>query len=493
MKSNDIELKTRDEYRSMMQTAVRENNAEAFAAAWDGMCQVIGQEMRAEYDQRFQQLQETMDSRVLAARGVRQLTSEERNYCNKVIQAMKSNDPKQALANLDVVLPKTTIDSVFEDLRTNHPLLSKIDFIPSAGIVELIVSKSGRQEAVWGDLTDKIVGEVTAGFQKVSTTLLKLSAFVMVCKSMLDVGPEWLDGYIRECLYECLANGMEAGIVSGDGNKKPIGMNRQVGDGVTVTGGVYPEKAAVKINDFSVDTVGNLLSMLAVDPEGKARLVQNVLMVVNPIDYYQKVMAATTLLAPDGTYRRDVMPFPVDIVQSPSVTPGRARFGLGKRYFACAGTTKDGKIEYSDHYRFLEDERAYLIKAYANGMPKDNNAFLELDISELRPVAWKVEMANAPAASTNANLLDLRVGSLALTPEFSADTTAYTVETTNATNTISAIPADAGAESSVTVNGDAISNGTAAKWNDGENTVKVEVTAADGTTVKTYAVTVTKS
>lgn len=493
MKSNDITMKTREEYRGMMQQAIRDNDGEAFAQAWDGMCQAIGQDLREDYEHQIQQMRDEMDSRVLSARGVRQLTSEERNYCNKVIQAMKSNDPKQALANLDVVLPKTTIDSVFEDLRTNHPLLSKIDFIPSAGVVEMIMSKSGRQEAVWGDLTDKIVGEVTAGFQKVSTTLLKLTAFMLVCKSMLDVGPEWLDRFIRECLYECLANGMEAGIVSGDGNKKPIGMNRQVGEGVTVTGGVYPEKDAIKIYDFSVDTMGNLLSILAVDADGKARLVQNVLMVVNPLDYYLKVMPATTLLAPDGTYRRDVLPFPVDIVQSPSVTPGRARFGLGKRYFAAAGTTKEGKIEFSDHYRFLEDERAYLIKAYANGMPKDNNAFLELDISDLRPVTWKVEMTNAPAASTNANLLDLRIGSLSLNPEFSADTDAYAVNTANATNTISAIPADAGAEIDVTVNDETIANGTAAKWSDGENTVQVKVTAADGTTTKTYTVTVTKA
>lgn len=495
MKSKDIKnnLKTREEYRVLMQKAVRENDAEGFAEAWDGMCQAVGAEIRDEYDQQIQQLQADMDSRVLAARGVRQLTTEERNYCSKVLQAMRSADPKQALNSLDVVLPKTTIDSVFEDLRTKHPLLSQIDFIPSAGVVEMIMNKNGYQEAVWGDLTDKIVQEVTAGFQKVITNLLKLSAFMLVCKSMLDVGPEWLDRYIRECLYEALANGMEAGIVSGDGNKKPIGMNRQVGDGVTVTGGVYPVKDAIKIYDLSVDTVGNLLGMLSVDPEGKGRVLQNVIMVVNPQDYYLKVMPATTLRAPDGTYRRDVLPYPITILESPSVEPCKARFGLGKRYFAAAGTSKEGKIEYSDHYRFLEDERAYIIKAYANGMPKDNNAFLVLDISELRPAAFKVEVTNAPAASDNASLLDLRIGNLDLNPEFSADTDAYAVSTENATNTVAAIPADAGAEIAITVNDVAINNGTAAKWNDGANTVKAVVTAADGTTTKTYTVTVTKS
>ena len=66
---------------------------------------------------------------------------------------------------------------------------------------------------------------------------------------------------------------------------------------------------------------------------------------------------------------------------------------------------KEGKIEYSDHYRFLEDERVYLIKGYANGMPLDNNAFLVLDISELQPILYMLaqyvpgaEAAAEPAA-----------------------------------------------------------------------------------------------
>lgn len=493
MKSNDIKLKSREEYREQMQKAIREDSAPDFASAWDGMCQVIGAELRDEFDQKSQQLQEEMDSRVLTARGVRQLTSEERKYYQKVLTAMQAADPKQALAGVTDGLPKTVIESVFEDLKTNHPLMSQIDFVPTAGAVELIMNENGYQEAVWGDLTDEIVKEVTSGFKKVPANLLKLTAFMPVCKAMLDLGPEWLDKYVRECLYEALANGAEAGYIDGDGKKKPIGMNRQVGDGVVVTGGVYPKKQAIIIYDLSVDTIGNLLAMLSVDPQGKHRNVKNVLMIVNPQDYYLKVMPATTLQAADGTYRRDVLPFPVTIIQSPSVNPGEALFGLGKRYFAPMGTAKGGKIEHSDHYRFLEDERVYLIKAYGNGMPKDNNAFLRLDISDLRPAVLKVELTNAPAASTNANLIDLRIGSLSLEPEFSADTTAYTVATENASNTIAAIPADAGAEIQITVGDKDINNGTRVEWADGENAVVIKVTASDGTTTKTYTVTVTKA
>jgi len=102
-------------------------------------------------------------------------------------------------------------------------------------------------------------------------------------------------------------------------------------------------------------------------------------------------MPATTLQAPDGTYRNNVLPYPATIVQSPAVTQGKAILGMAKRYFAAAGTDKSGRIEYSDHAQFLQDKRVYIIKAYANGMPKDNNSFMVLDISALSPAIWQVQ------------------------------------------------------------------------------------------------------
>lgn len=491
MQNNDI--RSREELRTLIQKAVRDNDAEAFQAAFDEMLQRVGLDVQQEYENRMNDLQQELDSRILAARGVRQLTSEERSYYQKLGEAMKATDPRQAVTGMDAVLPKTVIDSVFDDLQTNHPLLSRINFMATGGAVEIIVNTNGYEEAAWGDLCDDIVKELTSGFKKINTGLYKLSAFMPVCKAMLDLGPEWLDNYVRQVLFEAFANGMEAGIVTGDGNKKPIGMDRQVGDNVTVTGNAYPKKAAVKVSDLTPATVGNLISIMAADPNGKTRRVQGVILLVNPQDYYQKVMPATTVQAPDGTYRNDVLPYPMDVIQSVSLPRGEAIIGIASQYLAMAGTSPNGKIEYSDHYHFLEDERVYLVKGYANGMPKDNNAFLRLDISGLQPATWKVTQVTAPTPSDDATLSALTIGSQALTPTFAAATVSYTATTTNATNTITAVPSDAGAEIHVLVNNEEIDNGTAATWQTGSNTVKVNVTAADGTTTKTYTVTVTKS
>lgn len=489
------QIRTRDQIRESMMQALKNDDPQAYSLAFDAMMQRVAADLTADNEERLEELRQSLDGQILAQRGVRQLTSEERKYYQAVIDGMKSANPKQALENPSLVLPITVINSVFDELQTEHPLLSRINFRPSGGAVELLMNTNGYQRAVWGKLCDEIVKELLAGFVKVSTMLMKLTAFLPVCKAALELGPEWLDDFVRQTLYEALANGLEYGIVTGTGNDEPIGMDRQVGAGVTVTDGVYPQKVAIALRDLSPATVGRLLSLMAADANGKPRIVRDVIFLVNPADYFSTIMPATTIMAPDGTYRNDVLPFPMTIIQTYALDPGDAIMGIAYRYFAVAGTAREGRIEFSDHYRFLEDERVYLIKAYANGMPMDNNAFQRLDVSGLAPAAYKVEIVDSRTPSGDATLASLKIGALALTPAFDSSTDSYTASTTNATNVINAIPADAGASVSITLNGALVANGSALAWssaNDGENEVIVIVTAEDGTQ-ESYTVTVTKT
>lgn len=495
MINNDTKTR-RDEIRARMQQAIIAEDSEAFYQSFDEIIELIGADLQASYNANIEEIRNEMDSRALAQRGVRQLTSEERKYYQKLADAMRSANPRQALADTELILPKTVMDAVFDELQSSHPLLSRIQFIPTTGLTEMIMNTNGYQEAVWGKLCDEIIKELESGFKTVDMTLLKLSAFIPVCKAMLDLGPVWLDNYVRQVLYEALANGLEAGTVKGDGNGKPIGMNRQVGDSVTVTGGVYPEKNKIAVESLDAETIGNLLSLMATNESGMPRTVRDLILIVNPEDYFGKVMPATTLMAPDGTYRNDVLPYPITIIQSSALSNGEAILGMAYKYFAGAGMAREGRIEYSDEYRFLEDERVYLIKLYANGFPMDNNAFLYLDISGLRPASYRVTVTDAATASTDATLSDLRIGGLKLTPTFTSATKSYTATTTNATNTIYAVPANANAEitiSAAIAGGStvSVSNGSSVTWGTGSNTVTITVTAADGKTTETYTVTVT--
>lgn len=387
MRNKDVLAMEKAKILEKMNAAIMDNDQDAFAAAFEELSMNIQENILAEVDLIRQQ----SDTAVLANRGVRQLTSEEKNYYEKVIEAMRSANPKQALTELDVVMPKTTIDAVFEDLVVEHPLLEAIEFHNTSGLIEMLVNTNEAELATWDTLCAEIIKELTGGFKKVSMSLNKLSAFLPVCKAMLDLGPAWLDRYVRDILQEALYNGLEEGIVAGTGKNQPIGMMKQVGDDVVVTGGVYPDKEAVPVTSLDPVTYGSLLSTLAKTPKGNTRKVENVIMVVNPVDYFAKIMPGTTIMTPQGTYVNNVLPYPTKIVQSTRVPEGKAVLGLGKKYFMAIGTAKSGKIEYSDEYHFLEDERVYLVKLYGHGEPKDNNAFLVLDISDLEPLMLKVK------------------------------------------------------------------------------------------------------
>lgn len=375
-------------YKEKMMEGFKAEDPAMVAEAFETMFDAIQEECEA----KIAGVRMDADKSILAQRGVRQLTSEERTYYEKLAECMRSENPKQALSNAALAMPTTVVNAVFEELTTEHPLLSRIDFTKVGGPVKVLMNTNGKQEAAWGALCSEIVKEITAGFKEVDAGLLKLSAFIPVCKAVVELGYEWLDRFVRQTLIEALANGLESGIINGDGNGKPIGMVRDISDDVQVVGNAYPKKDAIEIKDFEPATIGAILAEMAVDGAGKARNVDDVILIVNPVDYYSKVMPATTIMAPDGTYRNNVLPYPMTIIQSAAVTSGEAVIGIAKRYFVAAGMDKGGRIQYDDSYQFLEDNRVYMIKLYANGLAKDDNAFKLLDITGVEPALLKVKV-----------------------------------------------------------------------------------------------------
>ena len=337
------------------------------------------------------------DSEILQARGVRVLTSVEKKYFEKLGQALKSDNPKQALTDPELVMPQTVLNAVFADLQTEHPLLSKISFTNTSGAIKFLFSKNEYQKAVWGKLCAEITEEIEASFTEIDMTLMKLTAFIPVCEAMLDLGPAWLDSYVRQCLYEALANGLEDGIINNlNTTTGPVGM---IADMTTGSGGVgaatFTAKTATPITDLKPATLGAELAKLAVDAAGKTRAIRDVIMIVNPVDYLTKVFPATTVMSGNGTYVNNVLPYPMTVIQSAAVASGKAILGLGYKYFMGLGMSdKAGRIEYSDEFKWLEDQRVYKIKLYANGMPMDNKAFQYLDISRLQPATIAVTVEN---------------------------------------------------------------------------------------------------
>ncbi|HWQ30458.1 MAG TPA: phage major capsid protein [Negativicutes bacterium] len=483
MKNLDLLQQQKLETFKKINQAVKDGNEEAFTQAFTEYTDLLQEAVMAE----AKGLIQAADNQILAGRGARALTSEETKYYQSVIDAMKSKDPKQALTSLDLTLPETVIDSVFEDIVEDHPLLDAINFTPTGALVEIIVSTmDGRQLATWGKLCDDIIKELSAGFSTINLSQKKLTAFLPICKAMLDLGPTWIDRYVRAHLSEAIYNGLENGIIDGSGIDSPIGMRRNPNSALDPVSG-YGLQPLIPLNEINPNTYGALISQLSVAPTGLQRSIKQVMFIVSPKDYFTKIFAATTYQQQDGSYINNIFPFPTRLIQSVYVPEGEAIIGLGSRYFMGLGTGKGGKVEYSDEYRFLEDERMYLTKLYGDGKPLDNASFIRLDIRELRqshPVVRTIPYADATLSG-----IKIANGTIELSPKFDRDIHYYSAGTANSADLVTVVATDANAVITATLNGAATNLGNNQNWIEGKNVLVITVT--NGDIVETYVLVVT--
>lgn len=383
-----IKFANEKECINQLVAAMKSGDEKAQQKAWEALHNSIAEQIKAD----FTDIQESHDAAVLAQRGYRQLTSKETKWYQKVIAALKSNDPKQAFTaiigsdNEDDLMPTTIIEDVYKNLQEEHPLLKAINFQYVGYITKWILNDHSAQNAVWGQITESIVKEITSSFKVVDVAQNKLSAYAIVEIGMLDLGPAFLDGYIRTVLAEAIMAGLEVAIVAGTGVNEPVGLIKDIHEGVSFSSTTgYPDKTKVAVTAFTPEEYGKVLAQLAVTENGHKRKFTEVGLIVNQTDYLTKVMPATTVLNANGTYVNNLFPFPTTVYVSNALEDGDAVLFLKGEYFMGMGGSKNGVIEYSDEYKFLEDQRVFKIKQYGAGRAFDNTSALYLDISGLSP------------------------------------------------------------------------------------------------------------
>lgn len=309
------------------------------------------------------------DATALAARGIRPLTTEEKKFYNEAIEV-------QSFDGVSELVPPTVYNRVFEDLAIEHPLLSKVNFQTVGATTQWVVRKEGATTGFWGDVCEEIKEMIDHGFETIEQGLYKFSGFLVVCKAMFEIGPEWLDRYVRAFLTEIIATELENVIVNGTGNKQPIGMIRDL-EGAVVAG-VYPVKTPIELVDFSAQTIGT--QFLAPTTKGGTRRYTGVTLIINPFDYAAKLFAYGAKRKDDGSWTFDNFGIPgLEVIQSPSVPLNRLIVGKPKDYFM--GIVAKAKLESTDVLRMIEDQRLYLIRQLANGRPLDADSFTVFDIT----------------------------------------------------------------------------------------------------------------
>nr|DAZ35944.1 MAG TPA: major capsid protein [Caudoviricetes sp.] len=370
-----------------LQLAMESNDKEKVKEAWEEFHQSI-------VDMVMQDYEETRgNDEILMQRGYRVLTKEEKEYYEKLIEVGKM-PAKQAVTVTMPIMPETVIEDVYKELTEEHPILSQITFTNVKFLTHWIMNDHTADTAVWGEIDDEIAKEISSSFKEVQITQCKLSAFAMIGLGTLELGPTFLDGYIRTFLKDALAAGLAKGIVTGDGNKCPIGLDRDIHEGVSVSGNAYPRKTKVKVKSFMPKEYGAILAKMATTEKGRKRKFDKVTLVCNMTDYLTKVMPATTVLNGMGGFTNNLFPFPTETVVENTLSDGEAIVFLPKEYFLGVSQGKEGAITYSDEFKFLDEKRVYKIKMYAMGKAYDNTCAVLLDISGLDPAYITVMQKN---------------------------------------------------------------------------------------------------
>ncbi len=316
---------------------------------------------------------EMLDRSILQNRGQNVLTSEETKFYNAVVQEGGFKD--------EDILPVTTQERVFEDLVTEHPLLDALG-LQDLGAVTRFITSDPTKAFAWGPLFGEIKGQVNAAFGEETITQLKLTAFAAVPNDMLELGPTWIERYIRTLLVESYSVGLEYGFVNGKGpaSNEPIGLMKDVS-----ANGAVSDKASSGTLTFAPSQFGEtvarelygVVNALSTDAEGNSRKVLNrIVMVVNPVDAIA-VQARNTIQTANGQWVM-AMPYNIQTVESEEVPVGKALFFVKGQYTAAiAGGYKLKKF---DQTLAIEDATLYTIKQFANGKPKDNKAALVYDL-----------------------------------------------------------------------------------------------------------------
>lgn len=359
--------------------------AEAFQEAQMQLCETI--------EQQFNQYGNLTDIAVLQQRGLRALTSEENDWYQKFIGAVRT-DAKQAITGLTAAMPVTIIDRVIEDMKKNHPLLDAITIQNAAGAQKLVMNgvQMASKLGGWGQITSAISTELAGQIKVVDVTVAKYTAYFIIPKDYVKFNftfaPMWVDQYIRIILSESIAFGLEKTIVSGDGNNQFIGMDRDI---TSVSNNAYTAKSAVAITNWG-DDYASVIAGMAKDDNNDDRNVPEALLIVNPQDNIKKIRKAQNVITHAGILDMISHTWPTKVVTSSMMAEGKAIAGIAANYFAAINGGNSGIIEFDDSNQFLQDNRIYTTRVYGNGQPVDNKSFALLDISNVTDPALPVEV-----------------------------------------------------------------------------------------------------
>lgn len=399
-----MSLLTANKAAAQLAAAFKTQDDAEMEKAWEAFGDEICEKIRAD----FADYESAKNDSVLAQRGYRVLTSNEKAWYANVANALKSVDPKQAFIDIltsddkNDIMPETIIEDVLKYLQETRPLLAKVKFQNAGFSTKWIINDNSVQRGGWGKIDASITDEIEGSLKVLVIEQSKYSAFCIIPLDILDMGPQFLDAFIRATLAEALGLGLEEAIVNGSGVNMPCGMMRNPNGSFDQSTG-YPEKTPVNVTSFAPAEYGALVAKVAKTEKGKQRTFGSVGMLCNMSDYLTKIMPATTMLTANGGYASNLFPFPTEVIQCNAVPEGKAVLGILDDYTLAVGGKRNGNIEFDDSVKFLDDARTFKLVQHAAGRAYDDTSFIVLDISDLDPAYITVKNTATVAGDVSVN------------------------------------------------------------------------------------------
>ena len=414
------------------------------------------------------------------------------------IRSMKGST--RAITGGDLEIPVVFLELISENMYRYSKLLNRVRVRSVPGQARQTIAGT-VPEAIWTEMCGAI-NELSFVFNKVTLDGYKVAGYVPVCNSLLEDTVSNLDlaSWIVEMISESIGLAEDKAILYGKGaaSHMPLGIVTRLAQDEQPSG--YPANAPawVDLHESNILSInGDSMSgaqfwsalTLAAGNTFTRYSRGNQFWAMNSRTYAKLKSKLITFTASGDIVANLYGNLPIitgDVDVLEFIPDGDIIGGYGDLYVWA--DRADIRIDQSEHVQFIQDNTVFRGKARADGMPIIPGAFVAININNTDVTT---AMDFAADTANDADLVDLTVGSYSLS--FNPDTLTYNVTATNASDAVTATPAQASAAVEISYGGKNVVNGSAVKWTADSKAHPMTITVKNGNAVKVYTVNVTKS
>lgn len=414
------------------------------------------------------------------------------------IRSMKGST--RAITGGDLEIPVVFLELISENMYRYSKLLNRVRVRSVPGQARQTIAGT-VPEAIWTEMCGAI-NELSFVFNQVTLDGYKVAGYVPVCNSLLEDTVSNLDlaSWIVEMISESIGLAEDKAILYGKGasSHMPLGIVTRLAQEDQPSG--YPANAPAWVdlhesNILSINgdsmTGAQFWSALTLAAGNTFTRYSrgNQFWAMNSRTYAKLKSKLITFTASGDIVANLYGNLPIitgDVDVLEFIPDGDIIGGYG--YLYVWADRADIRIDQSEHVQFIQDNTVFRGKARADGMPIIPGAFVAININNTDVTT---AMDFAADTANDADLIDLAVGSYSLS--FDPDTLTYNVTATNASDAVTATPAQASAAVEISYGGKNVVNGSAVKWTADSTAHPMTITVKNGNAVKVYTVNVTKS